>query len=513
MSSLEKSSFESVAAVSFRKIVMGNVVAMFVMIFAAEPVLPLNPSMVKLNKPEMQVFDLGNVLDNGKVSIGDTGTTYDAAFAASIESVKQQMPDLGIPALWYHVMNMGSGFSYGMIAGLPKQEDLRFLQNYMQSVFIDDPMLANEISRFTTECYGPARAKFFRIKDERPARLNIGLVEDVLGNNPGDLNWMGSVVLTKSPGLYAPSQDMSVVSDGYKAQSPVARFVDDIPDGRPYCDKWWYALKGSILDIAKSESLLGDGGVSNFSVLDQVIGNLFPVVASSHLTMDEITGNYIIRTYLRNTRQKLDMVPDDLAWANTSYSAHPDKVSQGLAYGVKGLVSGAGAMKEGAVWSAKFYTLLLALPMIQAIVIFGFIIVLPFLLIFTKLGMKGVVYGFMGFFSLKLLTGLWGVASWLDTTLIAVMYPDQSAIGAFFSGANNEGTERILLDMMTTGMHVGLPLLFLGVMASAGFQITGVMSRSVEQGGEAASKSGEAGGRSGVSTVKSAGRGVKKPKL
>ncbi|UAA39127.1 conjugal transfer protein TraG N-terminal domain-containing protein [Paraneptunicella aestuarii] len=502
LSSLEKSSFESVAAVSFRKIVMGNVVAMFVMIFAAEPVLPLNPSIVKLNKPELQVFGLGNVLGSGEVTVGDTGTTYDNAFSESVDLVEAQIPDLGIPVLWAHVMNWGSGFSYALIAGLPKKEDLRFLQNYMQSVFIDDPMLSNEVSRFTAECYAPARAKFFRIKDQIPARLNTEMVNDILLRYPNDLNWMGSMVLSKSQGLYAKSENMGVVSDGYRARNPVERFIDDDESrGRPYCDEWWEELRGSILSIAQSESFLGNGGVSNFDVLNEIILNSFDVAASEYVSLNEVTENYIVETYLKNTRQRLDIVHDDLAYLNTSYTPYGDPVSSGLAYGVKGFLSFLGSAKEGAVWSVKFYTILLALPMIQAIVIFSFIISLPFLLIFTKLGVKGVVYGFLGFFSLKLLTGLWGVASWLDTTLIAVMYPDESAVGAFLSGANNDGTERILLDMMTTGMHIVLPMTFLYIVTVAGFQVGNVISGSVQSSTDASAKAGSTGGEMGTNAA------------
>lgn len=501
LSSLEKSSFESVAAVSFRKIVMGNVVAMFVMIFAAEPVLPLNPSIVKFNKPELQIFGLGNVLGDGDVSLGDTGTTYDDAFRQDVEAVEARVPDLGIPVLWAHVMNWGSGFSYALVAGLPKKEDLRFLQNYMQSVFIDDPMLSNEISRFANECYGPARAKFFRIKDEVPARLNKAMIDDVLELYPDDLNWMGSLVLLKSPGLYAKSENMSVVSDGYKAKSPVSRFIDDdVPGGRPYCDEWWEGLQDSILTMAKSESLLSGSGISDYEVLGEVIVNVFDfgAITSEYVSLSEVTDNRIVETYLRNTQQRMDIVPDDLAMANTSYTPYDDPVSGQLAYATKGLLALYGSAKEGVVWSVKFYTLLLALPMIQAIVIFGFIITLPFLLVFTKLGVKGVVYGFMGFFALKIMTGLWGIASWLDSTLIAVMYPDKSALGAtLFSTGRIGGTERILLDMMTTGMHVGLPLMFLAVMASAGFQIGAAINSGISGASDGANKAGTEGGNRG----------------
>ena len=499
ISNIEKSNHESLVNLSFRKIVTHHIIALFVLLLAAEPAIKINPSLVSYMTPKVSVYDLGNVLPEGEVSLKDTGTTYDGAFSLSIEGVEDSVPDLGVPILWTYTLNFSNGFSNALLAGLPQEENLRFLQNFVNSVFIDDPQLANEVSRFTSECYSRARLKFFRIKDEVPTRLNDNLVDDVLERYPNDLNWMGSVILTKSQGLYAKSENMKVVSDGYRARGPVKRFINDseYSNARPYCDDWWNAIKTDILEVARTGSIVGQG-VSDIDILGQIVRNTYDVSMSQYISLDDVIDNYIVETYLKNTRQRLDMVPDDLAWANTSYSSSSDFISESLAYGVKGGLSLYGSAKEGAVWSVKFYTILLALPMLQAVLIFGFIIVLPFLLIFTNFGVKGVIYGFMGFFSLKMLSALWGIASWFDNTLIAAMYPDQSALGAFFSSANNEGTERIILDMITTAMHIGLPMIFFGVIGVAGFQVANVVGGAMEGGSQSAARAGEAGGQHGV---------------
>ena len=65
---------------------------------------------------------------------------------------------------------------------------------------------------------------------------------------------------------------------------------------------------------------------------------------------------------------------------------------------------------------------------------------------------------------------------WVDQNLILSMYPDVNVFLQIFANPGEHDAKRMLLNMITTSLYLGLPLLWSGMMAWAGVQV----GRSIE---------------------------------
>jgi hypothetical protein len=74
------------------------------------------------------------------------------------------------------------------------------------------------------------------------------------------------------------------------------------------------------------------------------------------------------------------------------------------------------------------------------------------------------------------------------------MYPDVSVLARVFSSSGEHDTKRLLLNMITTGFYVMLPLLWSGMMAWTGKRIgvgvSGLSDRMLNQARDAGKQGG-----------------------
>jgi hypothetical protein len=60
---------------------------------------------------------------------------------------------------------------------------------------------------------------------------------------------------------------------------------------------------------------------------------------------------------------------------------------------------------------------------------------------------------------------------WVDQNLILSMYPDVNVFLQTFANPGEHDAKRMLLNMITTSLYLGLPLLWSGMMAWAGVNV------------------------------------------
>jgi hypothetical protein len=60
---------------------------------------------------------------------------------------------------------------------------------------------------------------------------------------------------------------------------------------------------------------------------------------------------------------------------------------------------------------------------------------------------------------------------WVDQNLIQSMCPDVNVFLQIFANPGEHDTKRMLLNMITTSLYLGLPLTWSGMMAWAGVQV------------------------------------------
>ena len=114
--------------------------------------------------------------------------------------------------------------------------------------------------------------------------------------------------------------------------------------------------------------------------------------------------------------------------------------------------------------------------MVQAIMLLGVYALLPMVVVLSRYSISMMVVGGMVIFTIKFWSVLWYMAMWVDQNLILSMYPDVNVFLQIFANPGEHDAKRMLLNMITTSLYLGLPLLWSGMMAWAGVNI----GRSIE---------------------------------
>ena len=96
---------------------------------------------------------------------------------------------------------------------------------------------------------------------------------------------------------------------------------------------------------------------------------------------------------------------------------------------------------------------------------------------------------------------------WVDQNLIASMYPDVNIFLQIFANPGEHDMKRMLLNMITTSLYLGLPLLWSGMMAWTGMHIGRSLNAVQSEFSRPAQDAGRQGGGIGKAVVN---KGVKR---
>lgn len=133
-----------------------------------------------------------------------------------------------VPVWWFFMHSISKAVTGAAVAAIPCGTDLRQMRMDIDNTRIDDPLLAQEVTDFALNCYGPARAKLFM---NRPT-----LSEEQMA----DVSWIGSNYFVDTPGYY----------DTYRSSTPRESWpyddsrdagLTEVPSGAGYpnCREWW----------------------------------------------------------------------------------------------------------------------------------------------------------------------------------------------------------------------------------------------------------------------------------
>jgi len=97
-------------------------------------------------------------------TMSNNESSYSQVFGAGAPS------NVSVPAWWYTVMGLSSGFNAAVRAGINRGvSDLRVIEDTARSATITDPFLRNEVKRFRDECFTPARSRLLRSEAQTPS--------------------------------------------------------------------------------------------------------------------------------------------------------------------------------------------------------------------------------------------------------------------------------------------------------------------------------------------------------
>ena len=411
------------APVSMRRMEQDVAIVFVTIAFAFLPLVEVTPADVKFVSESEQVVE---------------GTSPELPYKVTDHS------SIKVPALWWLVHQASSGFSTIFAIALRSfnaPSNARSISLALDYAKLDDPRLVAELRQFDSFCYLPARAKWEQAPAGSPVTRRGSLNTDPrLGHaNP---EWRGDELLFSTPGYYDDLQALEQIPEWTDIYDWNANNVG------PKCDEWWnHPSKGLLERIYQTLP----------QNVHQRITRWRPQVPSQD------KKNAIVRKHLTK------VPPPNVATGQT----HDPERNSRFGDVIWDRLGGIGALISYPFVRAAMGLVVTGLPMIQAIVLMCVYIAIPIAVPFAPLKPGLIVFFVVAIFTLKFMTGLWALASFIDTSITSFMYRDDADSVLVGSGDASD----LVLAIITSLTYMGLPLVWLWLMSSfTGRSIDGVNS-------------------------------------
>jgi hypothetical protein len=434
--------------VALRSMEVNLIVTLLLILFAASPCIPL--SAHALSYSPICGEDQGRTYHPG-----DTGTTYDKAFAVPTDNVT-------VPIWWYMVISVSEGMTNAANNVVGCVPNLRKMVTQVDMTQISDPEIKQELQDFETTCYMPARTQFNQDKQKNNT-TNLDQIEsDVSEYGVEDTEWLGSHGFS------------NVYYQNLKASRPVPGFPYDASQdinadinqknppafGTPSCQDWWndseYGLKNRL-----------------YQALPKSFSDEFRNFLDDAKTHDDV-----IKRIISNNINGFDN-------ANKTIGD----------YGYSHLVSSIGIWFHQMEEYPTLYAASQAAPIIQALLLLMIYVFLPFALVFSSYRASAIVTGGMLIFSVIFWGFIWHLVSWTDTALMQALYAN------WFE---KQGAGAVLADMIIASLVIFSPIFwfaFMGAMGVAVGDIVSAFSLGINKIGERAASKGSAIAKDAAATA------------
>lgn len=486
-STREKGSHKMNASRVLAYLKMKIFIGVAVLTLAGVPTVNLNLTEMKFNERQCNVGSLTPTLTQKKPDSTGTGTTYDSI----LTTTKMGSLTTKAPVAWMAILSVGQAVSDGVGVKVPCTVDLKQVAYKLQLNSIKDPALKQEIADFYHGCYTKARAKF---DAEHPASYNNPAKEYVESN---DAAWLGSEFFLSEPGYYDTMQAPSAVKGypfdaagrdkGWWNGDPASKPTF----GRPYCKDWY---ENSTNGLKK-----------------KILANIDPgflTQAKAQLASISLFGGSQAKAEKTLIRSIVDVSdPETIkpTYKKSDYSATSQSFSNNGVGGIDSFQSSAAA--AAAVlgtyeFNQQFYPMMvvlkMALPLVQAFIISGLIMFLPFLLILSNYGVKEVLTMGALMLSIKFWSVIWLIGNWMENSLQEAILPSMtshwySAMIPFLHEAASLNDD--VLDYVIGAWYIIGPTLLSAVVTIAGYQTGSAIEGGLEKSGGSGQMAGQAGGK------------------
>ncbi|CAP41713.1 MULTISPECIES: conjugal transfer protein TraG N-terminal domain-containing protein [Pseudomonadota] len=367
-----------------------------------------------------------------------------------------------VPVWWFFMHSISKAVTSAAVAAIPCGTDLRQMRMDIDNTRIDDPLLAQEVTDFALNCYGPARAKLFM---NRP-----NLSEEQMA----DVSWIGSNYFVDTPGYY----------DTYRSSTPREPWpyddsrdagLTEVPSGAGYpnCREWW-----------------SDGSTGlRARLLAQVDPNLLSRMANwaGFISRTELDDS-VIRAIAAPRQQKLNQGAVYTDYGGQIDKTLPNVVTRaagdvGMAVGAIGLFPAMDVMRQ-------------ALPMSLSLLKMALVICIPLVLVIGTYDLKTLVTVSVVQFALFFVDFWFQLARWVDSTILDALYGWGWGYNRPMTnfdpvmGLNNAFGDLLLNFVMAT-MFLVLPGFWLAALTWVGVRAAGIVSAFSNSTKDAASAGGK----------------------
>ena len=421
-------------------------ISMVVIFFACYPSIPLD---IRVLHYEHNGFSAA--IDNGKITRQKMECSY-AEISPESSSFKKNSilfngQQIYVPIWWFFVHSLSSGFTQSVVTTLPCNTDLREIRTTISELAVTDPILKKEANEFYSFCFNPS---FNKLSTELP-KLPDDLISDV--------TWPGSSYYLNTPGYY----------DSFRAQTPQHRWpYDEQRDvgltpgdgntGYPSCKAWWNDSKNGL-----KKALIGDINRQIMKIRRYGTGktnNLNPNINKfsflEWLTKSEEELNEIVLRSVLNPKKMLRS--SDYLFVD--YENRDPSISEEIGSSIASVGTFFSSMSN----FIEIDALRQSAAMIQSILIMSIIVLLPIISLIGGFEPKTIITLTFVMFSLIFLTFVWELARFLDSRLINIMYENN----AIHFMADRLNINKSLVDIITSFVFIGLPLILLSSLSWAG---------------------------------------------
>ena len=144
-------------AQALRSMEINLITTILLIFFAVSPCIPLNAHAISYTP-------MCGINKDKTVFPGDTGTTYDKAFAVPTENIH-------VPMWWYAVISVSEGMTHAANTMVGCVPDLRKMVTQVDTTQISDPEIKQQLQDFEIMCYMPARTQFNQDKQKNNSIL------------------------------------------------------------------------------------------------------------------------------------------------------------------------------------------------------------------------------------------------------------------------------------------------------------------------------------------------------
>ncbi|MBI4356770.1 MAG: conjugal transfer protein TraG N-terminal domain-containing protein [Gammaproteobacteria bacterium] len=490
------------------------VVALTVLILAAEPLIPVHMEKMKYVK----LCEGGQVISEDLTFNKEAGKT-DKAFThldTAFKTVK-------LPVWWYGVLSFSHGLVHAGQRAIPCVRDIARERIAIQTQVIDDPNLVQVLVKFIEKCYIPARSEYQKTnsQEEFHTHENVNRMWSIYGK--GDTEWPGSQLFLTVPRFYENTMvDISYLSPNASlkwsinfwrqhalGQEKVSEVeVREALEGkRISCKAIWLGLRSILLERYAPPKYRDQASLFSFTHEEF---KPKPLVYIPHLTESEEEtqkreaavkqhygyGNagleHLGRNHL-NVLAAIERIKHQIKKNGCSDPTQEEVFWAVQDEFLRTLVGGGESPYASLVQSEKGWTKNLAelgkwlsslkegptlqivrdmVPPIGAFTLMGITLLLPLGLVFSGYSVKFLMLGALALFTVKFWFYLWHLAWWLEQNLWSLL--DISPLYAEPSSAEQT------IWLASTVLYAALPLLFSSMVGWAGVHLIGHVAGAME---------------------------------
>lgn len=429
-----------------------------VILFCGIPVMPIDLNTIS--------FDTTRAKECG-VSLPDPGKTGYKSFINEMDGKTAK-----VPLWWMLVHKMSKGVTRAAVATIPCGTDVRQVRFDIQHTQIKDPVLTDELQAFANDCY--ARS-LYRLKSSN-TKLDGSVADDV--------NWIGASTFLNNSGYYDTYTSSKPLRAWNYDASRDAGYPDVGQGGYPTCKDWWE-----------------NGSVGLKHRLKEEISPIKSMLAKAFGPQGEETA----LRWLVSPRNAT------LSGMGESYMTGPYDQAHGVGGNLKRGLATIGTGMEQIKALPGIDAMKQALPIVQSSLLMVVTVVIPLLMLFSAYEPKTVMTVTFALFALIFVSFWWELATWLDNSLIKLMYDNQGdgASSVPFADFVSSTSDGWIMNIVIGGMYVAMPAVWIGTMGWTGVQIGNVIATSLGKATkgveDAGSKGSEHAGKA-VKTVATKGK-------